>query len=377
MKIILISSVKLGDKSAAAITLGRHLHAEADIEVRQLPSGAGELFSFPLWEKFLTRLSRTRLARFIHDARIVLHLYLPLHWLLPPPGGGEQPTLVMTVAYGTGWLLARKYAARYSLPLVVRFDDWFPDCALVHRWVKKFLDHEFHRAHREAALSICISEGMRAELGGAERSVVILPIPEAERKTPPARAHEAPFRICYLGNLYDYGPMLGRLAEEAEKSSDLRFEFRGGDEANWPNDLKARMKSRGQLHGFLEGRGFQDWYENFDAYLVAMFFEKEQGRRVRTCFTTKLLDYASLGRPVIIWGPEDASVVRWARRTGAATCITNSDPRAVISAAKELSADPEKCRTLGRLIRHAYETEFSPQHLQKLFREAVQAAARR
>jgi glycosyltransferase involved in cell wall biosynthesis len=371
--VILISSAKLTDKSAAAITLRRHLIGRPNIQVISLPAEFREIYANKWFVEVFARLARTRLVRWMADLEQLLHVVLPLHRHLVAPTGQPGRTVVLTLAFSFGWLVAWKYARYHGLPLIVRFDDWWPDIVNVHRWMKPQLEKRFEALHHAAKVSLCISEGMKEALGGGSSMPVILPIPEEGRQIAVPRAPQSPFRICYLGNLYDYGPMLAGLATALEGHTDLRIEFRGG-EPRWPAPLKEQMRKNGQLHGFLDGLAFHEWLESFDVYLVAMFFDIEHRRRVETCFATKLLEYSSLGCPVIIWAPETSAVVRWARRSGAAVCVTDSNPEAVVATARGLAADPQRCSALGERIRQAYETEFSPCLLQSEFVRSLESA---
>jgi glycosyltransferase involved in cell wall biosynthesis len=370
ISVILVSSAKLTDKSAAAVTLRRHLIGRPGIRVTELPAEFREIYANRWFLKVFARLSRTRLARWMADLELLLHVLLPLHRRLAAPTGQPGRTVVLTLAFSHGWLIAQKYARHYGLPLIVRFDDWWPDMVGVHPWLKPGVERRFHALSDASQVSLCISEGMKQALGGNTPRFVILPIPEQGRRSVALRVPQTPFRMGYLGNLYDYGPMLADLAAAAAGHPGLRIEFRGG-EPQWPAALKEGMRRDGLLHGFLEGEAFQDWLESFDVYLVAMFFEPVQRRRVETCFATKLLDYSSLGRPVIVWAPETSAVVQWARRSDAAVCVTDSDPRAVVTAALELAADAQRCQQLGRRIRLAYETEFNPAEMQTEFVKAM------
>jgi hypothetical protein len=371
--VILISSVKLSDRSAAGITLRRHFGGIPGIHVVELPAEFSEIYAGSWPARALQRLARTRLTNWMADLKYWLHTTLPFHRGLEGPPNQPGRAIVLTVACGHGWLVARKYSRLFGLPLVVRFDDWWPDIVSVHPWLKAEVEREYRMLYQAAKVSMCISEGMKAALGGSAPRPVILPIPEEGRQIAAPRARQFPFRICYLGNLYDYGPMLAGLATALEEHTDLRIEFRGGD-PRWPAPLKNQMRKDGQLHGFLDGPTFHEWLESFDVYLVAMFFESEQRRRVETCFATKLLDYSSLGRPVIIWAPETSAVVRWAERSRAAVCVTDPSPEAVIAAAYGLAADPLRCSHLGERMRQAYETEFSPALLQSEFMRGLELA---
>jgi len=375
VRVYLVASLQLRDKSAAAITLARHLSDTQRYEVLRLPSESHELAEPPWLQRLLERLKKTRFARWVRDFRYLATAFLPLHLLLPTPARDRCAAVVLTVACGNGWLTAAKYARRHNLPLAVRFDDWRPDCVDLRRPLRALCARHFGRLIEAADLSLCISEGMQRELGSPKSSVVVLPIPAAGRARHPWQAPGNPFRVCYLGNMYEYGPMLGALAEAALGVPDIRLEFRGS-EPSWPVSLQERMKASGQLHGFLDGEGFRRWYESFDCYLVAMFFDECQRRRVKTCFATKLLDYSAMSRPIVIWAPEESAVVAWARRTGAALCVTDPGASAVLAALGALAQDPAKCRALGDSARAAYESEFNPDWLQRVFDEALSGVAR-
>lgn len=374
IKIFLVSSVKLTDKSAAAITLARHLADERLYEVHVLPAESYEVLE-PRWLKyFLERLGKTRLTRWVRDLRYLVVAYLPLHLFLPKPNKDECKAVVLSVACGNGWLTAAKYARRHDLPLAIRFDDWWPDCVGLHKPLRALYARQFRALGRNADLALCISDGMQRELGNLRRSAVVLPVPEAGRKLRLWQPSGKTFLVGYLGNMFDYGEMLGDLAEATSSVANLRIEFRG-TEPSWPITLKDRMKASGQLHGFMDGEEFQSWYERFDCYLVAMFFEERQRRRVRTCFATKLLDYSAMGRPIVIWAPEESAIVKWARDSGAARCVTCPSATAVVTALKELADDPSTCRKLGDRARQAYESEFSPERLKGIFGEALSVVA--
>jgi glycosyltransferase involved in cell wall biosynthesis len=375
IKVFLISSTRPPDKSAAAITLDRHLSNIYLYDVQILLSDCQELFE-PKWlRSILHRLEKTRFSKWVQKIRYLLTTILPLHLYLPQPVCESSRAVVITVACGNGWITASKYACKYNIPLVVRFDDWWPDSENYDFLINTFHNWHYTQLANKAALCLCISDGMLCEVNKREKSAVILPIPEGGRLIPPSKIYEAPFRVCYLGNMYDYGPMLAELAESALDCKDIRIEFRGNN-PRWPNALKTKMKTNCQLHDFQEGSAFDEWYQSFDCYLVAMFFDMNQRRRVKTCFATKLLDYSAMGRPIVIWGPEESSVVVWARKSGAAYCVTNPDPSAVVKALVDLANDQQKCSNLGKLARRAYETEFSADRLQKAFDEAITQVAK-
>jgi hypothetical protein len=378
LEIILISSVKPDGKSAGSILFRRHLSSfSKKIQLIILPADIREIFQFKP-NRFSRRIRKTRFAKYLDEFIWRIHTYLPVHLFLKKPNPDMAgKTVVVTLAMDNAFLLAQKYAKRYNLPLVARFDDWFPDMTKLRTAAKRQLDLQFYQLNQAADSKIYISHEMAERLGNSQNEFVTYPIPESHRERLPMNQAASPYKVCYLGNLYHYGPMLARLAEESLGHEELRLEFRGVDDPNWPIGIKTKFRDLNQLHGYLEGPVFNEWYFSFDAYLVAMLFEEEEKRRSETCFPTKYLDYCSLGRPIIIWGPQYSAVVKWAENANAAVCVTDPNPRAVIEAIKKLALDTREQQRLGDAARAAYEGEFSPVRLQNIFEKAIETALHR
>jgi len=369
INVIVISSVRPEKSTAAAVTLHRHLVNRRGIQLHILPAEHHEIVHGPFHSKIIPRLMRTPARRWAGDIDYLMHTTRPLEKRLVPPPARTR-TVVLTLAYGSGCWVAQRYARRHGLPLIVRFDDWWPDIAEIHTSVRRQLERRFLELHRSADLSLCISEGMLNALGPHRNARVILPIPDAEPITPSKCKDSAGgFRVGYSGNMFDYSDMLADLAQLAVKQRDVRIEFRG--RPRWPQALMHEMRQGGLLHDFEPGPGFDDWLGSFDAYLVAMFFDVAQRRRTETCFATKLVDYSRAGRPVVIWAPESSAVVQWARKSRAALCVTDPDAGALLAALAQLKRDTTLQQELGARMRHAHETEFSPVGLQQQFMEGL------
>jgi glycosyltransferase involved in cell wall biosynthesis len=369
INVIVISSVRPENSTAAALTLHRHLVNRPGVRLYVLPAEHHELAGGSMPSKIVPRLMRSSARRWANDMDYLMHTTLPLEKRLPAPPTTAR-TVVLTLAYRSGCWVAQRYARRHGLPLAVRFDDWWPDIAPVHAPVRKHLERRFLELHRSADLSLCISEGMLKALGPHRNARVILPIPDAEPIRPSKCKDSAgEFRVGYSGNMFDYSDMMADLAQLALKQSDVRIEFRGCP--RWPQALIHEMKHRHLLHDFEPGPGFDDWLGSFDAYLVVMFFDAAQRRRTETCFATKLVDYSRAGRPVVIWAPESSAVVQWAKKSKAALCVTDPDARALLAALADLKRDRALQLELGARIRRAYEAEFSPVGLQQQFMEAL------
>src|SRR6266404_4377838 len=365
INVIVISSVRPEKSTAAAVTLHRHLVNRRGIQLHVLPAEYHEIVHGSFHSKIIPRLLRTSARRWAGDIDYLMHTTLPLEKRLSAPPT-RLGTVVLTLAYRSGCWVAQRYAKRHGLPLVVRFDDWWPDIAEVHAPVRKQVERRFLELHRSADLSLCISEGMLKALGPHRNARVILPIPDIEPVSP-LKCKDSPgeFRVGYSGNMFDYSDMLADLAQLALKQSDVRIEFRG--RPRWPQALMHEMRYRHLLYDFEPGPGFDDWLGSFDAYLVVMFFDAAQRRRAETCFATKLADYSRAGRPIVIWAPESSAVVQWGKKSKAALCITDPNASALMQKLNELKRDRRLQEELGTRAQDCYDTEFSPARLQQQF----------
>src|SRR3954470_5620368 len=369
INVILISSVRPEESMSAALTLHRHLVNRPGIQLHILPAEYHEIAHSRFHSKIVPRLMRTPARRGACDVDYLMHTTLPLEKRLAPPPRGTR-TVVLTLAYRSGCWVAQRYARRHRLPLIVRFDDWWPDIAELHNPLRKQLEQRFLELHQSADLSLCISEGMLKALGPHRNARVIFPIPDAKAINPSKFLDSADeFRVCYTGNMIDYSNMLADLAQLAVKQTDVRIEFRG--RPKWPQALIREMTERDLLHDFASGPAFDDWLGSFHAYLVVMFFDPAHRRRTETCFATKLVDYSRAGRPVVIWAPETSAVVQWANKSGAALCVTDPDAGALMAALAHLKRDKALQLELAARMRRAYETEFSPIRLQQQFLEGL------
>jgi len=369
INVIVISSVRPEQSTAAALTLHRHLVNRRGIRLHILPAEHHEIVRGSFHSKIVPRLMRTAARRWAGDIDYLMHTTMPLEKRLvgPPP---NARTAVLTVAYRSGCWVAERYARRHGVPLIVRFDDWWPDIARLHPPLRNQLERRFLELHQSADLSLCISEGMLKALGPHRNARVILPMPSAEPIRPPERRDSAgEFRVGYVGNMFDYADMLGDLARLALQQNDVRIEFRG--HPRWPKPLIHEMRQHGLLYDFEAGPGFDDWIGSFDAYLVVMFFDAAQRRRAETSFATKLVDYSRAGQPIVIWAPERSAVVQWAKTSRAALCVTDPDARALLAAFAHLKKDRALQLELGTRARRAYETKFSPVGLQQQFMDGL------
>ncbi len=376
--VIVISSVRPEPTSAGQIVLHRHLvdHPGITLEVHGSEPRRRTLSS--LIRRVAGRLGRTRFHRFVEDFWVLW----AGRWMdaeLPKTIVAPGRTVVLTVAHGEGFMAAQRYARRHQLPLVALFQDWWPDIAYVHRPIKRFVERRFRELYSIADAAICVCPGMRDALGPNPNALELHPLP-AKIDPPPTTVTPAlppgPFKILYFGNLSDYGPMLGEVLEASLEHPEILIQVRGNHPA-WSAERTAKMRENGRWLDFAPRHELDAWLASADAFLIPMVFDPSIRRRMETSFPSKLIEFAQFGKPLIIWGPEYCSAIRWAREGDKAICVTDPAPSAVLAALKRLRADTTQLKYFTERAAVAANTEFSPKRLQALFMAALKATIRK
>jgi hypothetical protein len=94
-----------------------------------------------------------------------------------------------------------------------------------------------------------------------------------------------------------------------------------------------------------------------------MSFDPALDLMMRTSFTTKVLDYCSAGRPIVMWGPSFCSPIRLLRRHEAALTVESNDAREVVAGLERLDSEPELANRLALAASRLAETELSHDHI--------------
>jgi glycosyltransferase involved in cell wall biosynthesis len=376
IRVIVISAVRPELSSGGQLILYRHLCGSPGLQLEIHGAESPSLKPSIALRRFVARLRRTRFHRWEQSFQI----WQDGRWLdglLPKRIKPGDRTLVLTVAHGDVSSAARRFARRHHLPLVSIFHDWWPDLSKAHSSLHGVLENRFQQLYDQSTVALCVSEGMRAALGPHRHAEVLYPIsgtypasssPDLTRKT----AQTRDFRILYFGNLYHYATMVGSALEDLKNHPKIRLEVRGS-EPNWPEPFRTEMKQRGLWLEFVPVGEFARWLASGDAFLVTMAFDPSLRRQMETSFPSKLVECVQFGKPLIIWGPEYCSAVRWARRENSALCVTNPDPAALRAALEVLGASPSQQKDLQSACRRA-EPEFNPQKIHAQFIAALEAA---
>jgi glycosyltransferase involved in cell wall biosynthesis len=296
---------------------------------------------------------------------------------LPAEIAGDQKTIVGTVAHGDGFYAAERFAKKHGLPLLVFFQDWWPDMAGLPKPLVKLLDKQFMGLAKSCSLGICVCEGIKSALGGGENLQVLPPIP-AETTQPlkmvPSKKTDSKFKILYSGNLDLYGGMLLQALRFFKNHPAIQLQVRGSN-PSWPDDAKKEMGDAGLWLEFAPRDELDTWLQSADAFLIPMVFDEKYRRRMETSFPSKLIEFAQFGKPLIVWGPEYCSAVQWARKNKSALCVTCSDSKKLVPALDFLSKSGEEFEKLASATRRASNEEFSSVEIQVIFNQEIKLTA--
>ena len=286
-----------------------------------------------------------------------------------------RPDVVLSLAEPSVSYMALKAAKKHGIPFTAFFMDWFPimEGHFGLRCTRGVLSRRFRRIYKECDLVLCVSDGMKKELGPHPNSHVLYPI--SGMKSVSALESKRPsgkFRVVYVGAaLGFYGRMLQSLIEPFQQSQNLQLTIVGPN-SDWPEDILSNAEKSGICLGMKPPDEAAKYLAEADALLVVMSFEREHELFMRTSFNTKFADYTAFGKPIIFWAPEYAAPMPVARRLNATLVVNSPEPEALVGAVRELAADPNQIQRLSEGSRALREEVLDPDCLQGIFVDEVE-----
>jgi hypothetical protein len=325
-------------------------------------------FRQPAW---LDRMCRTRLSLWAHSYKhLVAGRFVPREVMAE--ARRFHPDLVLTIAGSWNWtaLMARHLARRLGVPLAGSFNDWFDYSIFIHPLLHARLERKFRAFYRSCDLALCTCEGMREELGPHPNAYVLYPLGAPLPPQVPAastrREAGSTFVAVFAGNLGNwYGPMLEQLVQ-ASRSAGAPVEFRFyGSNPSWSREFDRVARAQGIFRGQVPFAQLRHEAANADGLLLLMGFGDACAQIERTSFKTKFLDYVSIQKPILLWGPAYCSAMRYAREFDSAECCTSAQPEDFLRTITRLAA--EKGRQ-GELVAHAHRMSrdrFNPETIHR------------
>jgi glycosyltransferase involved in cell wall biosynthesis len=164
--------------------------------------------------------------------------------------------------------------------------------------------------------------------------------------------------------------MLGDALEATLGEPGLLLQVRGSN-PQWPAKTRDRMKENGCWLEFAPRAELDAWLRSADAFLIPMVFEPAMRRRMQTSFPSKLIEFSQFGKPLVIWGPDDCSAIRWGRQNNRAICVTDPDPVAIVGAFRRLAESTSEQLYYSNATVEVARGEFNPARIQEQFVRAL------
>lgn len=287
---------------------------------------------------------------------------------------------VLTVAHGFGWLAAARLAETRGIPLhLIVHDDW-PRVADVPSGFRQWLDENFAKVYRQAQTRMCVSPSMRDAYHQryGEEAHLLYPtraVHSPDFTAPPVRVgrNAERFTVAFAGSINTTGyvealrmlhaslePVAGRLLIFGPLTP-LEASAAG---LNLPNIV---------LRGFLKWPDLiERLREEVDVLFVPMSFTAVDRFNMEMAFPSKLADYTAVGLPLLIYGPEYCSAIRWARENpGVSEVVTTEGDADLANAVHRLASSPSYRVLLGMRALEAGRRHFSPNLVRDVFNQAL------
>lgn len=276
-----------------------------------------------------------------------------------------KPDAILTVAQTITWIAAHRLAKRYGLPLhLIVHDDW-PQVGSWPAGLQQRCEALFGEIYRGAASRLCVSPYMEEEYFrryGVRGSVLYPSIdPAVALPTQPRirPGSSAPLHFVYAGSVNSPA-----MAEVILRSA-LAINRDGHRFSIYCNN-RAELLQSAEFHrpGICVEPPLQPTVlrrtlqETADVLLLPGSFADSDRSAGALLFPTKLTDYISTGLPMLVVGPAQSAVSRWAQDHRTAAGLALEDTDAAISAAVR-SASLVEARTAAV----ANALDFARRHL--------------
>ena len=285
---------------------------------------------------------------------------------------------ILTVAHGFGWLAAASLARKRNAPLhLIVHDDW-PRAAHVPPAFRGWFERRFASVYKQAQSRLCVSPAMeqtyRERYG--ESGDVLYPMRAAsapDLDAPSARLaqNDHQFTVAFAGTINSPGYIRALIAlHDALKPSGGRLLIFGPltrEEAranglHLPNVDICGLLTSPEL--------MQRLRDEVDVLFVPMSFDAADRSNMEMSFPSKLTDYTAVGLPLLIYGPEYCSAVRWAKENDGVAEVAETENR-LGDAVHRLANDAARRVQLGTQALHVGRRYFAHETVQAVFNRAL------
>lgn len=355
--------------TSGQIVMHRHLRAlgdEFEVTSAHLQEGGRLTLS-----RLYARWQDSRIGRWVRMANEIFPFAVPGRQLRPFLAEAD---LVLVVAESPVFAPVVTEARRQGLPLVAIVHDWSPVWLDLPHRLRPMADARFRALCRQCTFTLSVSQELTEALGGGERHRLLYPIPD-DAPVPAPPESPATFHAVYAGVFhYFHAGEIAGLCEELLSRNRPELLRLYGPPPDWSAHYAPAIRRGSFYAGFATQSELPGILAAAGALLVVCPFSTSLAQFSKYSFPSKLTEYCRFGRPIVLWGPEHAAAVRWARESRAALVVTDPRPAAVVDALLELEHQPALGLQLGQAARAAAATTFAPGRLQAIFADTLREA---
>lgn len=329
-----------------------------------------------------TRLQSTRFAGLYEDVRLSSVKLSAM--MLKPMVAAFKPEAVLTVTDGVSWIVGARLASQLNAPLhLICHDEWVRGTG---DQKEGWRERVFGEIYRQAASRLCVSPFMIEDYTRRFGASGTLLYPSRAKSTahfvePPERLGQQParFTCVFAGNIF-----CGSVFAALRRISSALIPLDGKLMIFGPlSAAQARTKGLDaaniEFGGLLSSaRLLEVLRERADALVVPMSFEAAARTNMETSFPSKLADYTAAGVPLLIYGPDYCSAVRWARDNGGvAEVVASEDDKELVRTVGRLAADAPRRVLMAKAALAAGKQYFSYEAASNVFRMALSGLTHR
>lgn len=237
---------------------------------------------------------------------------------------------------------AAELLERTKVPAVVWFmDDYYGDAGAAAD-VRKVWDG----ARRRFVISEAMQRHFAAAYGG-ECEVLNNSVDFPARDDGPEERQDSRLRVVYAGAMHSYyDDVLRRTLEELRGLGDVLSLDIYSHEA-LPADLQPGEGDPWRHFAAVTADRLIPLLREYDVLLLLSSFKPEHRALAETSLASKTADYLAAGRCILVYGPEYAENVGYARRHDFGEIVTSASEGALREALVALALDPERRREAG------------------------------
>lgn len=371
MYFILLSDViPDANRTGGEIVLYRHLVERKFMDFQIIDPSSIQPIRF--WKKwisaFFTYFEKTRLRRWVIPFKFLYDLYDWDHTLIQSLKK-NRPEFILTVSHGRGCFKAASLAHKLKVPLVSIFHDFFPYSYIANPLFRKGWEYEVKRMYRQSRLAFVITESMQRKLGKHPNVHILPPIPSRlfSQKLP-LNTHNGKLTFCYSGLCGGaYYTMLNDIINVLSEDNNYELHISGAESERFSYVADDNIL----VYGFLDESKLNQILSESDFLIVLIPFDLAK-EHFATHFPSKLVEYAKYGKPIIIWGPDYCTAIKWATENHTAMVINKYDLNTLKIKIYEIIKNKQIQQLISSNAYNYFQKYWQPEQIQHIFVSNIQ-----